>query len=67
MKETQNHPEDTPVPAEEPQTTMTDAGEKNPGEDPDFDEATESGDDREPEVLPDDPDIQGNDGSVQPG
>ena len=67
MKETQDHPEDTPVPAEEPQTTMTDAGEKNPGEDPDFDEATESGDDREPEVLPDDPDIQGDDGSVQPG
>ena len=46
---------------------MTDGGEKNPGEDPDFDEPTRPGDDGEPEVLPDDPDIQGKDGSDQPG
>ena len=52
--------------ADEVDITMTDAGEKNPGEDPDFDEQVRPGDDREPEVLPDDPDIQGNDGSDQP-
>lgn len=67
MKETPKHPVDSLVPAEEQQTTMTDGGEKNPGEDPDFDEPTRPGDDGEPEVLPDDPDIQGKDGSDQPG
>lgn len=51
---------------DEADTTMTDAGEKNPGEDPDFDEQLRPGDDREPEVLPDDPDIQGIDGSGKP-
>lgn len=56
-----------PSSADEVDITMTDAGEKNPGEDPDFDEQGRPGDDREPEVLPDDPDIQGNDGSTGPG
>ena len=28
---------------EEPEVTMTDSGEKNPGEDPDFDEADPTG------------------------
>ncbi|BFN29415.1 hypothetical protein PsSCT_41770 [Pseudomonas sp. SCT] len=54
---------------------MTDGGEKNAGEDPDFDDQAAGDDDQssslddpdEPEVLPDDPDIQGRDGSSQPG
>ncbi|KGK81343.1 hypothetical protein [Pseudomonas phenolilytica] len=56
-------------PNEEPDVTMTNAGEKNPGEDPDFDDKPSPPieDDREPEVLPDDPDILGNDGSSGPG
>ena len=53
--------------SEEPDVTMTDAGEKNAGEDPDFDDKPPRLDDPdEPEVLPDDPDIQGIDGSNQP-
>jgi hypothetical protein len=52
---------------EEPDVTMTDSGEKNPGEDPDFDDKpTRLDDPDEPEVLSDDPDIQGIDGSNQP-
>jgi len=52
---------------DEPDVTMTDAGEKNPGEDPDFDDQPSQRDDPDaPEVLPDDPDIQGRDGSDQP-
>lgn len=53
---------------EEPDVTMTDAGEKRASEDPDFDEKPEHKpeDDREPEVLPDDPDILGIDGSGKP-
>ncbi|CAM5555925.1 MAG: hypothetical protein ACYCW7_15025 [Pseudomonadaceae bacterium] len=56
-------------PNEEPDVTMTNAGEKNPSEDPDFDDkpSPRDKDDREPEVLPDDPDILGNDGSRGPG
>lgn len=61
-----NQPETEQSPADEVDTMMTDAGEKNPGEDPDFDEQLRPGDDREPEVLPDDPDIQGIDGSGKP-
>lgn len=60
---------------DEPDVTMTDGGEKNAGEAPDFDDQTAGGDDQssplddpdEPEVLPNDPDIQGRDGSSQPG
>jgi len=52
---------------EEPDVAMTDSGEKNPGEDPDFDDKpTRLDDPDEPEVLSDDPDIQGIDGSNQP-
>lgn len=55
-------------PNDEPDVTMTDAGEKNPGEDPDFDDkpTPRDSDDGEPEVLPDDPDVLGKDGSGQP-
>lgn len=55
-------------PNDEPDVTMTDAGEKNPGEDPDFDDkpTPRDRDDGEPEVLPDDPDVLGEDGSGQP-
>lgn len=56
-----------PSAADEVDVTMTDAGQKNPGEDPDFDEQVRPGDDGKPEVLPDDPDIQGSDGSAAPG
>lgn len=67
MQQNQQQPEASPSPTEEEtQTTMTDAGEKNPGEDPDFDEQVQPEDDLEPEVSPDDPDIQGIDGSGQP-
>ena len=60
---------------DEPDVTMADGGEKNAGEDPDFDDQAAGDDDQssslddpdEPEVLPDDPDIQGRDGSSQPG
>lgn len=53
---------------DEPDVTMTDGGEKNAGEDPDFDDQPSLPDDPdEPEVSPDDPDIQGHDGSTQPG
>ncbi|WP_312957888.1 hypothetical protein [Stutzerimonas nitrititolerans] len=54
----QNQPGSEPSPTDETDTTMTDAGEKNAGEDPDFDEQVQQ-DDREPEVSPDDPDIKG--------
>lgn len=54
----QNQPGSEPSPTDETDTTMTDAGEKNAGEDPDFDEQLQPQDDREPEVAPDDPDIQ---------
>lgn len=63
----ENQPDTESSPVDETDTTMTDAGEKNAGEDPDFDEQVQPEDDREPEVLPDDPDIQGNDGSDGPG
>jgi len=62
----QNQPDTGQSPADETDTTMTDAGEKSPGEDPDFDEQVPAQDDREPEVFPDDPDIQGIDGSGKP-
>ncbi|WP_312481237.1 hypothetical protein [Stutzerimonas nitrititolerans] len=62
----QNQPGSEPFPTDETDTTMTDAGEKNAGEDPDFDEQVQQQDDREPEVSPDDPDIQGIDGSGKP-
>jgi hypothetical protein len=60
---------------DESDVTMTDGGEKNAGEDPDFDlqaaaahdQSSSLDDPDEPEVLPDDPDIQGRDGSSQPG
>lgn len=55
----QNQPGSEPSPADETDATMTDAGEKNADEDPDFDEQLQPQDDREPEVAPDDPDIQG--------
>lgn len=52
---------------DEPDVTMTDGGEKNAGEDPDYDDPPSSQDDPdEPETLPDDPDIQGEDGSDEP-
>lgn len=57
MKQNPEQPEQQPA-EDAPDVTMTDAGEKNPGEDPDFDE---------PEVLPSDPDIAGEDGSRDPG
>ncbi|MBA1240785.1 MULTISPECIES: hypothetical protein [Stutzerimonas stutzeri subgroup] len=58
---------DEQLAGDEPDVTMTNAGEKEPGEDPDFDEDPSRLDDPdEPEVLPDDPDIQGDDGSSQP-
>lgn len=66
MKQHQNQPGATSSPAEEPATTMTDANGKNAAEDPDFDAQVEPEDDLEPEVLPDDPDIQGIDGSGKP-
>ncbi len=62
----QNQPDTEQSPADETDTTMTDEGEKNAGEDPDFDEQVQPEDDREPEVSPDDPDIQGVDGSGKP-
>jgi len=49
---------------DEPDVTMTDGGEKNAGEDPDYDGQPSPLDD--PETLPDDPDIQGEDGSGEP-
>ncbi len=49
---------------DEPDVTMTDGGEKNAGEDPDYDDQPSPLD--EPETLPDDPDIQGEDGSNEP-
>ncbi|MEZ3135397.1 hypothetical protein ACBG90_11865 [Stutzerimonas kunmingensis] len=49
---------------DEPDVTMTDGGEKNAGEDPDYDDQPSPLD--EPETLPDDPDIQGEDGSGEP-
>ncbi|MBK3866665.1 hypothetical protein GFL09_02990 [Pseudomonas stutzeri] len=49
---------------DEPDVTMTDGGEKNAGEDPDYDDPPSPQD--EPETLPDDPDIQGEDGSDEP-
>jgi hypothetical protein len=59
MNQNQNQ-NDQEKPAEDlPDTTMTDAGDKEPGEDPDFDE-------EEPGAQPDDPDIQGEDGSGKP-
>jgi len=52
---------------DEPDVTMTDGGEKNAGEDPDYDDQPSPLDDPdEPETLPDDPDIQGEDGSSKP-
>ncbi|WP_313526494.1 hypothetical protein [Stutzerimonas kunmingensis] len=52
---------------DEPDGTMTDGGEKNAGEDPDYDDQLSPLDDPdEPETLPDDPDIQGEDGSGEP-
>lgn len=61
MNDAQKQPEQNPLhPAEEPDVTMVDGGDKEAGEDPDFDED-------EPEVLPDDPDILGEDAAVQPG
>jgi len=67
MKQHQDQPGATPsTTEEETQTTLTDAGEKKADEDPDFDEQVQPEDDSEPEVLPDDPDIQGVDGSGQP-
>ncbi|MBS67676.1 MAG: hypothetical protein CMK98_04830 [Pseudomonas sp.] len=49
---------------DEPDVTMTDGGEKNAGEDPDYDDQPSPLD--EPETLPDDPDIQGEDGFNEP-
>jgi len=47
--------------------SLTDGGEKNAGEDPDYDDQPSPLDDPdEPETLPDDPDIQGEDGSGEP-
>ena len=52
---------------DEPDVTMTDGGEKNAGEDPDYDDQPSPLDDPdEPETLSDDPDIQGEDGSGEP-
>ncbi|MEL7651899.1 MULTISPECIES: hypothetical protein [Stutzerimonas stutzeri group] len=56
-----------PQTGDEPDVTMTDAGEKNAGEDPDYDEQPSRLDNPdEPEVLPNDPDILGQDGSDEP-
>ena len=57
MNQTPDQPEQQPA-EDAADVTMTDAGEKNPGEDPDFDE--------EPEVLPSDLDIAGEDASDEP-
>ncbi|MEZ3186059.1 hypothetical protein HZR81_14085 [Pseudomonas sp. LM13] len=56
-----------PQTGDEPDVTMTDGGEKNAGEDPDYDEQPSRLDNPdEPEVLPNDPDILGQDGSDEP-